>query len=215
MGYGTYMSTFSQLGTSEERLWKLVGDRCETGANVEKIDQKIWDLFGEKWSILFTDLSGFSRGVQNFGIIHFLQIIHEHNCIVAPIIDAHQGFLLKAEGDSLMVLFRRPASALACSIAMQQACQRVSQRRTAEEAILLCVGLGYGDVLRVGEHEVFGAEVNAASKLGEDTAEAHEILVTDAFIKECGDLGTMTYEPLDVVIPGTHKAYRVNYMSEE
>jgi len=188
-----------------------VAERCKDNANLETIDQKIWDLFGERWAIMFTDLSGFSRGVQSFGIIHFLQVIYEHNVLVAPIIDDHEGFLLKVEGDSLLALFRKPESALACAIEMQHACQRINSRRNDDEAILLCVGLGYGEVLRVGEHEVFGAQVNAASKLGEDTADANEILVTESIEEACRDLGTVSFEGMDVGIPGAKRAFRVSY----
>tara|TARA_R110002096_G_scaffold171490_5_gene344540 strand:+ start:16490 stop:17110 length:621 start_codon:yes stop_codon:yes gene_type:complete len=206
------MSIVGQLGVGEQRLWRLVAERCEDSADLVTIDKKIWDLFGERWAIMFTDLSGFSRGVESFGIIHFLQVIYEHNALVAPIIDEHQGFLLKVEGDSLMVLFRRPESALRCAVEMQHACQRVNKRRTKEEAILLCVGLGYGDVLRVGEHEVFGAEVNAASKLGEDTAESNEILVTGAIAEACRDTDGIAFEAMnDVKIPGADSVFRVGY----
>ncbi len=206
------MSIVGQLGAGEQRLWRLVEERCKDSADLASIDKKIWDLFGERWAIMFTDLSGFSRGVQNFGIIHFLQVIYEHNVLVAPIIDDHQGFLLKVEGDSLMVLFRRPESALQCAIEMQHACQRINKRRTKEEAILLCVGLGYGDVLRVGEHEVFGAEVNAASKLGEDTADSNEILVTGAIEEACRDTAGLGFESIPSLrIPGAESVFRVQY----
>lgn len=189
----------------------MVAERCKDSADLQSIDKKIWDLFGERWAIMFTDLSGFSRGVESFGIIHFLQVIYEHNVLVAPIIDDHQGFLLKVEGDSLMALFRRPESALSCAIEMQHACQRINKRRTEEEAILLCVGLGYGDVLRVGEHEVFGAQVNAASKLGEDTADSNEILVTGAIEEACRGTASVSFDSMDVTIPGAEEVYRVKY----
>jgi len=205
------MSITGELGASQERLWRLIAERSQDDADLVAIDQKIWDLFGERWAIMFTDLSGFSRRVENFGIIHFLQVIYEHNTLVAPIIDSHQGFLLKVEGDSLLTLFRRPESALRCAIEMQAACQRISSRRRPEEAILLCVGIGYGDVLRVGEHEVFGAQVNAASKLGEDTAQSHEILVTNTVVEACGALEGLSFEPLDISIPGATAAFRVGY----
>jgi class 3 adenylate cyclase len=205
------MSISDRLGAGEARLWRLIAERCEDDADVPTIDSKIWDLFGEKWAIMFTDLSGFSRGVENFGIIHFLQIIYQHNTLVAPIIDDHQGFLLKVEGDSLLALFRRPEAALQCAIQMQRACQRISQRKMAEEEILLCIGLGYGDVLRIGEHEVFGAQVNAASKLGEDTAGPNEILVTDAIVAACGGMERGCYSEMEVGIPGADKAYLVSY----
>ena len=61
---------------SEDRLEKLIEDRLKPGADKDKIDNRIWDLFGESWAIMFTDLSGFSRNVAKFGIIHFLQTIY-------------------------------------------------------------------------------------------------------------------------------------------
>ncbi len=205
------MSILSNLGAGEARLWRLITERCKDDADVRSIDQQIWDLFGERWAIMFTDLSGFSRRVKSFGIIHFLQVIHEHNTLVAPIIDEHQGFLLKAEGDSLLAVFRRPQSALQCAIEMQRACQRISERRKEDEAILLCIGLGYGDVLRVGENEVFGAEVNAASKLGEDIAKAHEILVTESVASACKGTDAVAFQAFDVVLPGVENAFRLEY----
>ena len=60
------------LGASEDRLENLILERLTKGADKEKIDQRIWDLFGEEWCVMFTDLSGFSRGVEKFGIIHFV-----------------------------------------------------------------------------------------------------------------------------------------------
>ena len=82
------------LKGSEVRLWELVDQRTQPGADVQRIDQRIWDLFGEDWAIMFTDLSGFSRQVAAFGIIHFLQIIHEQNRILLPIVAQHDAILI-------------------------------------------------------------------------------------------------------------------------
>ena len=49
------------------------------------------------------------------------------------------------------------------------------------------VGLGYGAVLRIDNDEVWGAEVNAASKLGEEMAKGGEVLVTDTFHQAVSD----------------------------
>ena len=102
------------IGTSasEDRLERLIEERLKPGADKEKIDSRIWDLFGETWAIMFTDLSGFSRNVAKFGIIHFLQTIYESERLLIPIIEDHDGILLKAEGDSLLVIFRNAAKAL-------------------------------------------------------------------------------------------------------
>ena len=168
------------LKASQTRLWKLVDERCQAGADVSAIDQRIWDLFGEDWAIMFTDLSDFSRRTSEFGIIHFLQTIHEQRKLLLPIVEAHDGLLLKEEGDSFMIMFRRADRAVECGIKMQHACRNVNERRKPEEEILLCLGIGYGRVLRIGDQDVWGREVNGASKLGEDTAKPYEILLTAA-----------------------------------
>jgi len=169
---------------SEDRLERLIEDRLKPGADKEKIDKRIWDLFGETWAIMFTDLSGFSRKVAKFGIIHFLQTIYESERLLIPIIEDHDGILLKAEGDSLLVIFRNAEKALQAGVAMQRSLEWYNKERPEEEQVLLCVGIGYGKVLRIGDVDVFGHEVNSASKLGEDTAEAYEILVTPAVREE-------------------------------
>ncbi len=172
---------------SEDRLERLIEDRLKPGADKEKIDRRIWDLFGETWAIMFTDLSGFSRNVAKFGIIHFLQTIYESERLLIPIIEDHDGILLKSEGDSLLVIFRNAGKALKSAVAMQKALEKYNFDKIEEEQVLLCVGIGYGRVLRIGDVDVFGHEVNSASKLGEDTAKAYEILVTPAVRDEFKD----------------------------
>lgn len=170
-----------RLKGSEARLWELIEARSQPGADVAALDRRIWDLFGEDWAVMFTDLSGFSRSVERFGILHFLQVIHEAKKLLLPIVADHDGILLKVEADSFLILFRRAQRALACADGLQRACARYNRDRAPEAHILLCVGLGYGRILRLGDSDAYGQEVNAASKLGEDTAKAWEVLATDGF----------------------------------
>ena len=199
------------LKASQHRLWKLVEERCQPGADVTALDQRIWDLFGEDWAIMFTDLSGFSRRVSEFGIIHFLQTIHEQRKLLLPIVDKHDGLLLKQEGDSFLIMFRSTNRALDCGIAMQRACRNVNERRKPEEQILLCLGIGYGRVLRIGDEDVWGREVNGASKLGEDTAKAYEILVTQAAKDTISGKPALTFEDIGTGSFGDASNYRVIY----
>lgn len=198
-------------GDSKDRLDDLITARLEPGADKEAIDRRIWDLFGEEWCVMFTDLSGFSRNVARFGIIHFLQTIHESERILIPVIEANDGILLKIEGDSFLVIFRNPAKALQASVTMQRILAVYNADKSDEEKVLLCVGLGYGKVLRIGDIDVFGHEVNSASKLGEDTAKAGEILVTEEFRAKAGVLAGVDYQEISVQSPGMGKAYKVTY----
>jgi adenylate cyclase len=205
------MGSEASLKNSSARLWKLVEQRMQHGADTVAIDQRIWDLFGQEWAIVFTDLSGFSRQVAKFGIIHFLQIMLEQQHLLLPIVEDHDGILVKVEADSLLLLFKKPAQALACCIEMERMCQKVSARRPAEEQIILCCGLGFGKILKVGDEDVFGHEVNIASKLGEDTAKGEEILVTRAATEAIGDVAGVTWEEVRVEHAGESMCWRAAY----
>ncbi len=196
---------------SQTRIQQLIEERVKPGADKAAIDKRIWDIFGERWAVMFTDLSGFSRRVAQFGIIHFLQTIYESLRILTPCIENHDGIMLKVEADSMMVIFRRTDRALECAIAMQQAIKRYNASLLPEEQILLCVGLGYGDMLRIGDEDVFGPEVNAASKLGEDTAKAWEILVTENFRDALQKRANISFQKLDEAPPGAAAAYKTLY----
>jgi adenylate cyclase len=205
------MAHDDELKGSEARLWRMIEDRLRPGADLEDIDRRIWDLFGETWAVMYTDLAGFSRQVAKFGIIHFLQIIHEQKRLLLPIVASHDGILIKVEADSFLILFKRPERALACAVAMQKTCQNQNLRRTPEEQVLLCVGLGYGRVLRIGDIDVFGAEVNAASKLGEDIAKKDEILMTGAVREAVGEVPGLRFKEFEANVPGAETSFQVHY----
>jgi class 3 adenylate cyclase len=197
------------LKGSEARLWRLIEERSRADSDKVAIDRRIFDLFGEQWCVMFTDLSGFSRHVDEFGIIHFLQVIHESHKLVLPIVEAHDGLLVKVEGDSLLLLFRRPERGIACAIAMQEACEKYSENRPPEEQVLLCLGIGFGVVLRIGDTDVWGREVNGASKLGEDTARAGEILVTRAAKEAADAVAAHSYEDIGHGFSENERIYRL------
>jgi len=198
-------------GASQDRLERLIEARLKPEADKNAIDARIWNLFGEEWAVMFTDLAGFSRRVAEFGIIHFLQTIYESQRILIPVIEEHSGILLKIEGDSMLVIFRNVEVAISCAVHMQQCCADYNGGRADEEKVLLCVGLGYGKLLRIGDADVFGAEVNAAAKLGEDTAKANEILVTGAVRDAAKHQSTMRFEPIGTVPAGASAAFRMHY----
>lgn len=200
-----------QVGSSasQDRLEKLLAQRLSPGADKQAIDARIWDLFGETWAIMFTDLTGFSRRTAEFGIIHFLQTIQESQRLLVPVIDAYDGILLKMDGDSMMILFRRPEKAIECAREMQRVLVPYNLVHADMERILLCVGIGYGMMLRIGDTDVYGAEVNAAAKLGEDIATTGDILVTDAVAETCETIAGISFEPIAAVPSGAGAAYRV------
>ncbi|HYR28100.1 MAG TPA: adenylate/guanylate cyclase domain-containing protein [Thermoanaerobaculia bacterium] len=196
----------------DERLRELITERLSDGADKAAIDRRIWQEYGEEWCVMATDLAGFSRNVAEFGIIHFLQTIFESERLLIPIIESHGGKLLKIEGDSFFVIFREPMDAIRASFEMQHAVRAYNENQPPEEKVLLGVGLGFGSMLRVGEEDVFGNEVNSACILGETYAGPYEILVTDA-VRERAGRDAAEFEEFPYVPPGAGKAWRVIYSS--
>lgn len=195
----------------DSRLRRLIAERLEDGADKPAIDARIWAEFGEEWCVMATDLSGFSRGVAEFGIIHFLQTIFESERLLLPIVEQHRGKLLKVEGDSFFVIFRDPDDALRAAMEMQRAVRTYNLSQPPEEQVLLGVGLGFGQVLRTGDEDVFGNEVNSACILGESFAKAFDILVTDAVRQRAN--GELHFEEFPHVPPGAGRAWRLVYSS--
>lgn len=173
--------------TDAQELAALLTQRRQAGADRSAIDATIHARFGRMHAVMYTDLVGFSRVVEAFGILHFLQLIQESEALFLPLIAQHGGQCIKHEGDSLLVVFDASDQALGAARAMLAATAAVNPGRAPEDRIEVCIGLGYGNVLRIDRNEVWGAEVNAASKLGEDMAKGGEVLVTDTFRQSLPD----------------------------
>ena len=182
-------------GPSKTALDRLISQRLQPDADRDTIDAGIRARFEETWAVAFTDLVGFSRRTEEFGIIHFLSVIYRKGELLKPVVEDHAGLLLKEEADSWLILFRDPVVALEAMIACQHTCEAFNVGQPEEDQVQLCVGLGYGPLLKVGDDDVWGAEVNFASKLGEDIARRGEILLTDDFTAAVdGKLEGVTFE---------------------
>jgi len=189
----------------------MIEERGHPGADVAAVDRRIWERFGQRRAVMFTDLAGFSRQVERFGILHFLHVIHEQRKLFFPILVSRRGTLLKEEGDSLLVVFDAIHTAFACAVEMQHAAGRHNTRLPPEEHVLLCVGLGFGDVLLIGKEDVWGREVNVASKLGEDTARAGEILLSGSAVAALGAVADVAFEPIAQGLTERDHNYRARY----
>ena len=166
------------MGSSEHLLFEMIAQRLAPGADVETIDKRIWAMFGETWAVLCSDMSGFTCRTQEFGIIHFLALIYEMRRLMKPIVLEHNGLIVKTEADNLFVIFRNLPEAIACAVKMHKATLQYSKSKTEDYQIAISIGIGYGEILKLGDTDCFGSEVNLAFKLGEDTARAGETLLT-------------------------------------
>lgn len=194
---------------SEMLLGRLIEDRLTPGANVAEVDARIRSFFEEEWCVVFTDMAGFSRHAAQNGIVPFLCLVHELKRIARPVFESHGGFVLKVIADSFLVVFRRAPDALASVIELQRALAHYRVGKPVEQHIEVGAGIGFGKVLKIGDEEVFGVEVNYAARLGEDEAKPWEVLMTDAARAAVLHTPGVTFEPYESDL--TFPAWRVRY----
>jgi class 3 adenylate cyclase len=168
-------SVMSNFGALEN----LLKERNETPERLAEIDKKIWDTFGKTCAVWVLDMSGFSRLTMKYGITHFLAMILRLQEIALPIIVAGGGTVVKTEADNVFATFNDVASAVTASRQIQTEIANANKYLPEDWDLYVCIGIGYGDILMVGDNDFYGAEVNYASKLGEDIAKSGEIYLTE------------------------------------
>jgi class 3 adenylate cyclase len=171
----------SHRKNTEAELTRLLKKRLAHPESIEMIDAQIQKTFVETHAIL--DMSGFSRLVEEFFIIHTLAQIQQMRGVVVPIVETHQGEILKLEADNVYAIFPQVHDAVAAATQMIQ--------QLAQVGIHASIGIGYGELIMIaddkggkGSKDAFGNQMNLASKLGEDLAKADEVLLTEAAFQQ-------------------------------
>lgn len=178
-------------------LDKLLIERVEHPEKSKAIDAKIKSLFDKKVSMLILDMSGFSRLVQRYGIIHYLAMIRRMRRVVAPVIAKNKGLVVKFEADNAFAVFPKPDNALSAAIEINHDLEVANLSTPDESDVFVSIGIGFGPTLLACD-DMYGNELNLASKLGEDTADRGEILLTHAAQKECSKKHKFTSFPLTI-----------------
>ncbi|MFZ2803672.1 MAG: adenylate/guanylate cyclase domain-containing protein, partial [Patescibacteria group bacterium] len=190
-------------------LDELLIQRIEHPEDAKKIDAKIRKQFEKKVAIFVLDMSGFSRLTQRYGIIHYLAMIRSMRRVVSPVVAKNGGLVIKFEADNCFAVFKNPDDAVAAALQINHDLEIANLATPDESDVHVCIGIGYGPNL-IACDDMYGNEMNLASKLGEDVAEKGEILLTEAAKKSCKKKTTFSSFPL-TVSGVTMKAFKVKY----
>jgi class 3 adenylate cyclase len=161
-------------------LKRLLAERNQSPDRVAEIDALIREAFERRVAILVLDMSGFSRLTIEYGIIHYLAMIEQMDTSSRPAVTGNRGVVIKQEADNLFAIFDDPADAVEGALDIFRAFEVVNAVVPDNRDLYGSIGIGYGDTLVIGEDDMFGSEMNLASKLGEDLAERSEIVLTSA-----------------------------------
>jgi class 3 adenylate cyclase len=172
------MTTYGGGGPRARRLASFLRRRARSRrASRAGLDETLRQALFQDQAIVFTDTADFTVRAARDGILHFLMLFDRLTATARPGIRRAGGHLVKVEGDSLLVRFPDAAAACRGVDAIEASLHRANRDKPRNERLRFSYGIGFGEVL-VLEHDVFGLEVNLASKLGEDMARPGEALLT-------------------------------------
>jgi class 3 adenylate cyclase len=177
---------------SKAHLERLLQQMLDEPERETELARAIDEQFGETRAVLVLDMSGFSRTTQLRGIVAFLLMIHRMQQIARPVIEAYGGLVIKAEADNLLCLLNSVEAAVAAARALTARLNGDNLTCGNDRRIYVSIGIGWGRILNIDEDDLFGDEVNLASKLGEDIGQSREILLTPAAEVEATRAGIAT-----------------------
>lgn len=133
-------------------------------------------------SVMFTDIKGSTSFFESYGDIEGRQMVQRHNDMLFPIIEQHNGTIIKTIGDAIMATFEKPAEGICAAIQMQKELHEHNDDKSEREKIGVRIGLNTGLGI-VEQKDVFGDVVNLAARV-ESQADAGEILVSEDTYKK-------------------------------
>jgi class 3 adenylate cyclase len=161
-------------------LRALLRRRARAGSAARKrLDRKAVATLFRRRAIVFTDSADFTLRTAQDGILHFLMLFERLLPDARKSVAGAGGEIVKLEADSFLLRFDDVTSACRGVLALEAALRRLNRGRPANERLRFSYGIGFGDVVDL-EHDVYGLEVNLASRLGEDRARPGEALLTPA-----------------------------------
>lgn len=187
-------SRFTGVFRFEESVWKLVHLHKSLAFRNENVGQLLttsldeiaeaivrerpsvhgMDATSTEVTIIFTDIEGSTRLIEQIGESHWLQQLKVHNMLVREKVALHQGKVVKALGDGYMLAFSSPIMALDCAVAIQKA---TNDPGVQSLSMPVRVGVHAGDAFREVE-DFYGRTVVLASRLAME-ARGGEIVVSD------------------------------------
>jgi serine/threonine protein kinase len=128
-------------------------------------------------AIMFADIAGYSR-MMGEDESETLSLLKYYAINVPPIIQEHNGVVLKKVGDSLFCEFSSALKAVEAAVHMQEYLNEYNQTRPERFKLLVRIGIHVGDVVRQDD-DLFGDGVNIAARI-QPLAEPGGICVSDS-----------------------------------
>ncbi|QZT65754.1 adenylate/guanylate cyclase domain-containing protein [Mycolicibacterium austroafricanum] len=143
-------------------------------------------------AIMFSDIEESTALNERIGDRAFVRLLGRHDKSVRGHVDAHDGYVVKSQGDGFMVAFARPAQAVRCGLAIQHSLGK------RPNGIRVRIGIHVGKSVLRGD-DLFGRNVAMAARVAAE-ADGGEVLVSSAVRDALADAD-------DIVVDGERDAH--------
>lgn len=123
-------------------------------------------------AIMFSDIEESTALNERIGDRAFVRLLGRHDKSVRRHVDAHDGYVVKSQGDGFMVAFARPEQAVRCGLAIQHSLDK------RPNGIRVRIGIHAGKSVLRGD-DLFGRNVAMAARVAA-AADGGEVLVSRA-----------------------------------
>lgn len=196
------------LGGILSSLEELVG-----WAEVERPDLRRLAARDGTVTIMFSDIVDSTRINERLGDRAFVRLLAQHDRVVRDRVAAHDGFVVKSQGDGFMVAFSQPEEAVRCAADVQRAIVGGDRRMRKEEPIEVRIGVHTGKAVE-RDGDLFGRNVAFAARVA-GTAQGGQILVSAAVAERLGELDDLPLAPAQDAelkgLPGRHQLFAVEW----
>lgn len=132
----------------------------------------------ETLAIVFTDIKGYTATTSAQTHKENARMLRRIDRLVAPVVRAYSGRVVKSIGDAYMIVFRSPTEAVRCATAIQDRVYQHNAASRPDQSIHIRVAASIGEV-RVHRGDVFGDPVNVAARI-ESITPADEVYFSEA-----------------------------------
>ena len=176
-----------------------------------RVEQDIWSIYGVEKAILALDMSQFSLSVRRSGILPYVGLIRRMQVLTGPIVDGHNGEVVKYVADNMMAVFDDASDAVNAAVAINRSLI-ATPIVTDAASLSVAIGIDYGRFVLIPGQDCFGDPVNIAYKLGEDLARPGEVLISASAREQLDASLEDTLVEQQVSVSGLQfLAYRVGY----
>jgi len=147
-------------------------------------------------TVVFSDIEASTELAVSMGDSKWFELLGRHHELVSTHVDAHQGRIVKNQGDGYMLCFRSARQALLTSIGIQRDLERLakSDLLPGTGELRVRIGAHTGEVMMQDDGDLFGKHVIVAARIGA-LAAGGQILVSNLVKQIAEPRGDINFGP--------------------